>query len=342
MRVTAVVVTWDSEQHVAGCLGSLLAQTHALDVVVVDNASSDGSLAAARRVAQSHPDRVRVLAMDRNTGFSGGVNAGIAAAVDADAVLLCNPDVRLEPDHVGQLVAALEADAMLGSVQGTLWRPARGGRPERIDSTGHRAFRTRLFANRDEDGTVPSASSDVFGVTGAAALHRRRMLDDVAVPRPDGSPEWLDETLFAYWDDVDLDWRARLRGWRAAHVPTARGRHVRAGSSRGRSLFVEELNAANRLLLIAKLDDRRSLLRAAPGVLVGTLLKLAWLACTRPAVLPAVARRVRVGWGPTRRRRALVMARATTKPATVVAGFERFDWRGWVARWWARSRGGTG
>jgi GT2 family glycosyltransferase len=339
VRVTAIVVMWNSERYVQGCLVALLAQEHPLDLIVVDNASHDASIAIATAIAARHPGRMRVIRSAVNSGFSGGVNLGIDAAPSADAVLLCNPDVRLEPDHVALLVAALEADAGIGSVQGTLWRPSRSGLPDVIDSTGHRAFRTRLFDNRDEGRTVPSAGGEVFGVTGAAALHRRAMLDDIAIPRPDGTLEWLDETLFAYYDDVDVDWRARLRGWRAVHVPTAAGRHVRSGAAAGRSEFVEELNAANRLLLIAKLDDRRGLAAAAPGVLLATVLKLIWLGVTTPAVIGRVVRRVRVGWAPTRRRRALVLARATTKPATVVAGFERFDWRSWVARWWSRARG---
>lgn len=337
MTVTAVVVTYDSAQHVDGCLEALLAQEHPLDVVVVDNGSMDRSVERARAHEAAAPDRVRVIPLATNTGFSAAVNRAILAS-DADAVLLCNPDARLAPDHVGHLVEALEGAARLGSVQGTLWRPHRAGLPDRIDSTGHRAFVTRLFGNRDEGRTTPSAGGDVFGVTGAAALHRRAMLDDIAVPRPDGSLEWLDETLFAYYDDIDLDWRARLRGWRAAHVPLAVGVHERGGAGARRSPFVEECNAANRLLVLAKLDHRPSLLRVLPAVLLGTVLKLCWLTLTHPTVLPRVVRRVVRGWRPTMERRAWALATATTNPATVVAGFERFDWRAWVRRWWGRVR----
>ena len=359
LRVTAVVVTHDSAQHVEECLETLLAQHHPLDVIVVDNASSDESVARARAVAARRPGRVRVLPLPTNTGFAGGVNTAIAAS-EGDAVLLCNPDARLAADHVGHLVAALEADDRLGSVQGTLWRPRRAGLPPRVDSTGHRAFVTRLFGNRDEGRTEPSPGGEVFGVTGAAALHRRAMLDDVAVPRHvlaarphagkrrtgraasraqrAGNLEWLDETLFAYFDDIDLDWRARLRGWHAAHVPAAVGVHERGGAGARRSALVEECNAANRLLVLAKLDHRPSLLRALPAVVTGTVLKLLWLAITQPPVVPRVVGRVVRGWRPTMRRRAVALATATVDPATVVAEFESFDWRAWVRRWWDRVR----
>lgn len=336
-RVTAVVVTFDSAQHVDGCLEALLAQEHPVEVVVVDNASVDRSVERAAAHAAAHPDRVQLVRLATNVGFCTAVNRAIADS-DADAVLLCNPDARLAPDHVGHLVAALRADPGLGSVQGTLWRPRRAGQARRIDSTGHRAYTTRLFGNRDEGRTTPSPGGDVFGVTGAAALHRRAMLDDVAVPRPDGTPEWLDETLFAYYDDIDLDWRARLRGWRAAHVPEAVAVHERGGAGARRTALVEEYNAANRLLVVAKLDDRRSLLRALPAVLVGTVLKLLWLAVTHPTVVPRVAARVRAGWGPTMRRRTWAFEHATVDPAAVVAAFESFDWRDWIRRWWHRTR----
>lgn len=337
MSVTAVVVTYNSGQHVDGCLAALLSQDHPVQVVVVDNGSSDDSVDRVQAFVARHPGRVQLVRMATNIGFCAAVNRAIAST-DSDAVLLCNPDARLAVDHVRHLVEALRADPGLGSVQGTLWRPQRSGHPRRIDSTGHRAFVTRLFGNRDEGRTSPSLGGEVFGVTGAAALHRRAMLDDVAVPREDGSSEWLDETLFAYWDDVDLDWRARLRGWRAAHVPAAVGVHERGGAGARRTARVEEYNAANRLLVVAKLDDRGALLRALPAVLLGTALKLLWLGLTHPRVVPRVVGRLRAGWGPTMRRRTWVLAHATHDPAEVVAGFESFDWRGWVRRWWERVR----
>ena len=337
LQVTAVVVTYDSAQHVDGCLEALLAQDHPLDVVVVDNGSTDRSVERANAIASDHPDVVTVIQLASNTGFAAAVNRAIATS-DADAVLLCNPDARLAPDHVRALVRALRQDERLGSVQGTLWRPRRAGLPREVDSTGHRAFVTRLFANRDEGRSRPSPGGEVFGVTGAAALHRRAMLDDVAVPRADGTLEWLDETLFAYYDDIDLDWRARLRGWHAAHVPAAVGVHERGGAGARRSDLVEECNAANRLLVLAKLDHRPSLLRVLPAVLVGTVLKLLWLGLSQPRVVPGVVTRLVRGWRPTMRRRAWALATATVDPATVVAGFEPFDWRAWVRRWWRRVR----
>lgn len=352
--VTAVVVTWNAERDVDACLAALRAQDHpALDVVVVDNASTDATRAiVARHVAATRSgdvgNPVRLLQQDTNRGFAGAVNVGIAGS-EADAVLLVNPDATLPPDHVALLVAALAADTGLGSVQGTLLRD--GGPSAPVDSAGHVALRPRLFRNRGEGGTAAALPAGavpprggpavvaVAGVTGAAALHRRAMLDDVAVPGAAGT-EWLDETLFAYYDDVDLDWRAALRGWRAAHVPSAVGHHRRGGAVARRSSLVEELNAANRLLLIAKLDAPGALARAAPAVVATTLLKFLWLVVVAPRAALCVPRRVRSGWAPTRRRRAHALARSVRSSTAVSHGFGRLDVRGWVATWWRRVRRG--
>lgn len=342
--VTAVVVTWDSGPDVDRCLAALRTQDHRpLEVLVVDNGSTDGSVGRARRHAADGGDvPLRVLEQGRNTGFCAAVNVGIAAST-ADAVLLVNPDAVLAPDHVRLLVDALVADPGLGSVQGTLRRGV--DEHAAVDSAGHVALRPRLFRNRGEGRPRaalpppgPGGVVDVFGVTGAAALHRRAMLDDVA----DGHGRWLDESLFAYFDDVDLDWRARMRGWRAGHVPAAHGVHRRGGRARRRSALVEELNAANRLLVLAKLDDRRALLGALPAVVATTLAKLAWLVLAAPGAALRVPGRVRTGLPGARRERARVRARACRSSAAVSAGFAGLDPVRFVVGWWTRVRPGRG
>lgn len=339
--VTAVVVAWNSGDDLARCLRALRAQDHRpLDVVVVDNGSTDGSAQLARRLAAvDHPVRVRVQEQGRNTGFCAAVNAGIAAS-SADAVLLVNPDAVLAADHVRLLARALADDPGLGSVQGTLRRAAAPDAP--VDSTGHVGLRPRLFRNRGEgrpaDLPGPDGVVDVLGVTGAAALHRRAMLDDVA----DAHGRWLDEVLFAYFDDVDLDWRARMRGWRAGHVPAAHGVHRRGGAARRRAALVEELNAANRLLVLAKLDDPRALLPVLPQVLATTLAKLVWLLVAAPTAALRVPRRVRAGLPAVRRARAHVRVRACRSSVAVSAGFDGLDARRFVADWWRRVRPGRG
>jgi GT2 family glycosyltransferase len=344
VRVTAVVVSWNAAGQLRACLDALDAQDHPeLEVLVVDNASADGTAEVLREALDAprrHPLRVRWNTTNR--GFAGAVNDALTET-DAPAVLFANVDVEPDPDLVRRLVAVLEDDPDCGSVQPRLTRMAADerGRPV-LDTTGHLATRARLFRNRGE-GEVDSGQHDrrqeVFGVSGALALHRRAMLDDVAWRTPAGRLEWLTEDLFAYFDDVELDWRARLLGWRAVYEPRAVGSHERGGAGPRRTAAVEALNFANRLLVVATCDDRGALLRAAPLVAVTTLLKLLELAATTPrALLPALRR---LGHLPAaRRRRRQLLARARVEPREIVARwFGPFDGRDWVATWWRRVRG---
>lgn len=338
MRVTACVISWNSGPQLAGALETLTAQSDAdLDVVVVDNASVDGSAALARRHG------VEVVQNATNTGFAAAANQGaaLAAARGSDALLVCNFDVRLRPDYVSAAVAALEADPARASVQGKLLRTAPGPAGEPIiDTTGHLAFRTRLFRNRGEgavdDGRFDRAE-EVFGVSGAVALYRLAALDDVAV-----EGRAFDEELFAYWEDVDLDWRLLLRGWRCWYEPEALGWHERGGAGPRRSAVVERLNFVNRFLVVAKNDDAGTLARALPGFGLTSALKAGELVLTVPSAflrsLPEVRRLPRA-----LAQRRIIQAGARVDPAAVVERwFAPFDYASWVATWWRRVRAERG
>lgn len=344
MRVTAIVVCWNAAPALRTCLAALDAQDHRdLEVLVVDNASTDGSVEVLRAELdrpRRHPLRVRFNATNR--GFAGAVNDGLAESARAAAVLVANVDVEPAPDLCSRLVAVLREDPGVGSVQPLLLRtvPGPDGRPV-VDTTGHVATRARLFHNRGEGEADVGRflRGEVFGVSGALALHRRSMLDDIAWRGPSGAPEYLTEALFAYFDDVELDWRARLRGWRAVHEPAAVGLHERGGAGPRRTPQVEALNFANRLLVVATCDHGPSLLRAAPLVAVTTLLKAVELAVTVPRAVPATLRRLG-GLAAARRRRRQLMERAVVPPAEVVGRwFVAFDARAWARTWWRRVRG---
>jgi GT2 family glycosyltransferase len=345
MRVAAVVVSWNAAEQLPSCLASLDAQDHPdLEVVVVDNASEDGSADVLARAAASprrHP--LRVVRNPVNRGYAGAVNDGLAV-VDADAVLCCNVDVELAPDLVRRAVAALAADDRRGSVQPKLVRPVpdAAGRTV-IDTTGHVLTTARLVRNRGEgepdDGRY-DVPGEVFGVSGAVALHRTAMLQDVAWRRADGAREVLTEDLFAYFDDVELDWRARLLGWHAWYEPTATGVHERGGAGPRRTALVEELNFANRLLVLATCDTPAGRRRHLPLVALTTVLKGLELAVTVPAAVRPALRRLRQGLPEARRRRRQLHARAVVDPAELVARWaEPFRFGPWIATWWRRVRG---
>lgn len=344
MHVTAVVVNWNGADHLDGCLRSLVAQDHAdFDVLVVDNASTDGSAAILGRWegGSATPTPVSVLRNPTNRGFAGAVNDALAVT-DAGAVLVCNPDARPAPTFLSSAMAALLTDDRRGAVQGKLLRTDRSPSGEAvIDTTGHVAFRARLFRNRGEgeiDRDQWDVAGEVFGVSGALALYRRTMLDDLSIA-VDGRREVFDEDLFAFWEDVDLDWRAAMRGWVCWYEPAAVAEHERGGAGPRRTARVEQLNWQNRLLVLVKNDTLGGLLRAMPGLLLTTILKTGELLLTVPSAFVAALRDVRLV-GVMRRKRAAVHGQAVVPSRQVVdRWFEPFDYGAWVATWWRRVRG---
>ena len=278
MRVVAGVICWNHVDHVDACLTSLRAQDHDdLEVLVVDNASTDGT---AELVAAKHP-WVKLVANGENRGFAGAANqVWDLAGSAADATMTVNPDVVARPDFVRRMASGLDAATDVGSVSGLLVRP-----DGTVDSAGHQIFGTRLFRNRGE-GEAPDAyrwPGWVFGTTGAAAIYRRVTLEDAAAADPAGTP-W-DEGCFAFWEDVDLDWRLARLGWRCRYEPAAVATHVRGVNRRAASAFVEELNWRNRLRTIWRNDEPSAFARALPAVAFTTLLKGGDLALTHPGAL---------------------------------------------------------
>jgi GT2 family glycosyltransferase len=293
--VTALVVTWDSADDIERCLASLDRVEHdALDIVVIDNASVDDTVArveAFRADERRHP--VTLQRMATNLGFCGAVNVGVRASV-ADAVLLVNPDATIAPDALGRMLDVLDAHPDCGSVQPKVLRlrPAGAG-PAIVDTTGHVLTRPRLLLNRGsgepDDGRFDEPG-EVFGASGALVLHRRSMLEDVARGQA-SRREYLTEDLVAYFDDVDLDLRARQRGWTARYEPAAVGHHARAGASRRRRRRVRVLNLSNHSLVVLGNEGLRLLLRDGPAVVPLWVLRTLTAAVRSPvAMLLAVGR----------------------------------------------------
>lgn len=334
MDVTALVVTWDSVADIRACLAALDAQDHErLDIVVLDNASTDGTIAeveAHLAAGTRHP--TSLVRLDRNAGFCGAVNLGIRAS-RAAAVLLVNPDAEAAPTCVRALVDVLEAHPRCGSVQPKVLRRGvrGGGGASVIDTTGHVLTRPRLVLNRGagaaDDGDYDT-EGEIFGVSGALALHRRDMLDDVARDL-DGHREFLTEELIAYFDDVELDLRARMRGWTARYEPRALGLHARAGASRRRRRRVRSLNVANHLLVILGTEPAGTLLRDAWLVVPVWLLRLVAASVRAPFAMILALAQLRL------LPRALARGRSDRRRATVAPADIVSSWiRPLPAGWW--------
>jgi GT2 family glycosyltransferase len=337
MRITALVVTWDSEHDIAACLAALDAQDHPeLDIVVLDNGSRDTTCAqveAHLAAGVRHP--TRLVRLGHNHGFCGAVNLGVRDS-SADAVLLVNPDAVLGPTCASLLAQVLQEHPECGSVQPKLLRPRRDdqgvGAPDVIDTTGHVLTRARLILNRGSGAPDLGAfdhPGEVFGASGACVLHRRAMLDDVARLDAEGRPEFLADDLVAYFDDVELDLRARMRGWSARYEPSAVGRHARAGASRRRRRRVRVLNLSNHPLVVIGTEGPRSLARDARVVVPVWLLRLLASTLRSPLSMLLALGRMRLLRAAIRRGRA-DRARARVPVARIVERWAEPLPQGWL------------
>ncbi|MGI9015622.1 MAG: glycosyltransferase family 2 protein [Euzebya sp.] len=331
MKVTVCMVSYNTADHLPGAIASLLSQDHAdLHIVVVDNNSHDSSAAVAREFGD-----VEVIENRRNVGYAGAANQALSRATDG-GFFLVTPDVRLTSDHISRCVSALAADPRIASVQGRLTRMAADGAPIRrdghgvIDSTGHTAHTNRVFRNRGDDQADDGSfdqPAEIFGVCGAAALHRIQALHDVAV-----EGEVFDQNLFAFFEDVDLDWRLKARDWQAWYVPQARAMHERGGEGPRRSAIVERLSYRNWFLTVIKNDDPSTWWPHAHLLGATTVLRTADLAVTVPTALVKALTDVRLLPSTLRKRRLADTRRLVGGAQIVDRWFESFDYAAWIRK----------
>lgn len=244
--VSVIIVNWNGAAYLPACLDSILAQSYAnLEIIVVDNASTDASASLLR----GYGSRLRVIENPVNLGFAGGNNVGIRAAKGA-YIALINNDAVADRRWVEALARAAEADPGIGMCASKIYLSGPG---RVLDSAGLLLSRDgigrgrgRLEPDRDEfgreaEGLLPS---------GCAAFYRRAMLDDVGL---------FDEDFFAYCEDSDLGLRGMIAGWRSRYVPAAIVTHAYSASTAPYSSFKAFHVERNRIWLVVKCFPRRLL-----------------------------------------------------------------------------------
>lgn len=279
--VSVHIVTFNSGNDIKACLEAVLRQTNPIErIIVVDNASEDGT----RAILSAYADRVHIVHNEHNGGFAGGHNQAIALS-GTDYCLILNPDVTLNDDYIERLLDRICQSEKIGSATGLLLRRDRS---EVVDSTGLEINKNRRAFDRgaNEPASAWDKSGEVFGISGAAALYSRRMIDDISI---DG--EFFDEDFFAYKEDVDVAWRARLAGWNAYYEAKAIALHSRGWKSSGRrckqSLKVRRLSYINRYKMLVKNDRVYGLIKHLLPFIGYELLSLAYFIVREPAVLGA-------------------------------------------------------
>ncbi len=248
--VSVVVVSWDGLDQLTRCLPSLMASLRLVpgesEVFVVDNGSSDGT---AEYVAATYPS-VRLIRNSANRGFGAANNQAFARA-SGRFIATLNNDTVVDERWLVELLAAIEPDAAVGSVSAQMrfldW-------PEVINTTGIEVDRLGIARDR-LDGEPVSASettpTEVFGACAGAAVYRAELLEGL---------RGFDESFFAYYEDVDLAWRARRAGWRCRYVPTAVVFHEYSATTRRIPRLKTYLIARNRIWMVAKNASVRQVL----------------------------------------------------------------------------------
>lgn len=277
--VSIVIVNWNDAKWLRDCLESLVATGYPnLEIILVDNGSTDDSVALIRREFSD----VQVLENKENLGFARANNQGILAS-RGEYVVLLNADTKVGKGWVQEQVKVMEADPKIGMCGGKMLLMRE---PGKINSAGMVLLRnglTRHIGDGEIDRGQYNQQREVFGVAGACAFCRREMLDQIGL---------LDEDFFAYSEDLDLCWRAWLRGWKCVYVPTAIVYHYRNVTiDQNQELYwhFRYLNQRNRIWVLLKNAGWGTLLRMAPSllaydvVMTGKGLK-AWITSRRPPV----------------------------------------------------------
>lgn len=230
------IVTYNSRDDIDECLERLKDQSYSsFCVTLFDNASSDGT---ADWLEQHWPQH-KLIRSEKNIGFGNAHNC-IIAETESDYYLALNPDAILMPTYIEEMLKTIESEDTIGWVAGKLYffkDKTEIGNPELekiIYTTGHAVLRDGFAINigyKRPDAARYQVKREVFGANAAAPLYRKAMLEDIKFK--DG--EYFDEAIFLYHEDVDLDWRARLLGWRCVFTPSAIAYHEQ-GASGGTSV----------------------------------------------------------------------------------------------------------
>ena len=240
MKVAIVIPNLNGEKYLQDSIDSLLSQTQQHTIIVVDNASNDNSA----KIIKSNKD-VILLENKENLGFAGGVNTGIRYALgnDFEAIALFNNDAIAEPTWLEELVKVITSDEKIGIVTCYFQKIDK----KHIDSTGDLYTIWGLPYPRDRDQKVADVTRDklepVFGASGGASLYRSSMLRDIGI---------FDEDFFAYYEDVDISFRAQLRGYKIMFAPKSVAFHIQGATATKISGFATYQTFKNFPLVVIK------------------------------------------------------------------------------------------
>lgn len=255
-EITVVIPNLNGKKYLSSCLCALYENTEIeMDVIVVDNGSTDRSIEEARSV---YP-KVRYILLDKNYGFSKAVNEGIKIA-KTPYVILLNNDTKVEKRFVETLLNTIKSDKTIFSVEAKMLQYEN---PHKIDSAGtfYNVLGWAFARGKGCLDTKYNKRCETFAACAGAAIYRKKVFNEIGM---------FDENYFAYLEDIDIGYRARTYGYRNMYEPKARVLHVGSASSGGRhNRFKVKYSARNNIYLIHKNMPWRQIVLKSPFLLLG-------------------------------------------------------------------------
>ncbi len=258
IRSTIIIPNYNGIHYIENCLKSL--EGEPARVLVVDNGSTDGSW----ELVEERFPQVEIISLKSNQGFCGAVNKGILES-ETTYVILLNNDTVVLPGFVRALEAPLEHDGKIfsGSAQMINMK-----KPQLIDDAGdyYCALGWAFAAGKDKERKAYQQERYIFAACGGACIYRRKTLSQIGM---------LDENHFAYLEDIDLGYRARIAGYHNLYIPKAQVYHAGSASSGSRyNAFKVDLAARNSIYLVYKNMPFLQILLNLPFLTVGFFVKI--------------------------------------------------------------------
>ena len=265
-KISVIIVTWNSQEYIKQCLDSIISEqirNHIIEIIIVDNNSSDDTLAILRKISD-----ISIIENRINIGFCAANNIGILRS-SGEYVLLINPDVVLSYGFISNAIDILKNNPQVALLTGKILLMNGERTPKTkddqaiIDTVGIKMYRNRQAVDIGQgeiDQGQYDKAQDVFGVSAAVCLCRRQALMDAMI---DG--QVFDNTFFAYKEDVDLSWRLGLFGWKCWYTPQVVAFHARGWKTglKHRSeipRIVRYYSFKNRRIMILKNDTLKTIL----------------------------------------------------------------------------------
>lgn len=236
--ISAIILNWNGIKVIEACVNSILNQTYKnIEIIVVDNASADNSL----NLVRNKFPQIKIIANSKNLGFGGGNNQGIMQA-KGKYILMLNNDTRLEPNCLEELKKCIEKDDKYAACACKILLEYSDDLIDAAGITvavdGHSIGRGRLAPADAFD-----KEEEIFFASDCACLFRKSMFEEIGL---------YDADFFAYADETDLGWRARLVGWKAIYNPRAVVYHRHSASTGNYSAFKAFLVERNRIWVSLK------------------------------------------------------------------------------------------